>query len=75
MADRVQPPILTFNTVCDALGINSALLRRHLIEWKHAVSHQRDGYRSPEAHFKINRRERHSSHRRGRPPTPVFQTL
>ena len=75
MADRVQPAILTFDTVCDALGINSALLRHRLIEWKHTVRHQHDGYPSPETRFKINRRERHSSHRRGRPPAPVFQAV
>ena len=65
MADRVQPEILSFDTVCDALNINAPLLRRRLIEWKHTVRRQNDS--SCETHFRINRRERHSSHRRGRP--------
>jgi hypothetical protein len=75
LADRIHASLLSFNTVCDALGINSALLRRRLLDWKHTVRHQHDGYSSPDTRFKINRRERHSSHRRGRPRAPVFQAV
>lgn len=74
MADRVQPTILGFSAVCDALGINSTLLRRRLVEWKHQVSRQCNGRQSSATHFKINRREHHLTNRRGRPPAQAFQS-
>lgn len=60
---------LAFSTVCEAVGINAALLRRRIIAWKHTVRRQR--IEQP-IHLKVTRRERHASHRRGRPPAPVF---
>jgi hypothetical protein len=75
MADRGHPAALGFVTVCDALGINPALLRRRLVEWKHRVRRQREGYQSPATHLKINRRQRHMSHRRGRPPARALQSV
>ena len=75
MTDRSQPASLAFSVVCDALGINGSLLRRRLLEWKHAVRHQHDSYASPDAHLKIHRRERHLSHRRGRPPVSILHAV
>jgi hypothetical protein len=68
-----QPTMLSFNMACEALSINSGLLRRRIIEWKHEVHRKRDGCQAIETHFEVVRRERHSSHRRGRPAAPVFQ--
>jgi hypothetical protein len=68
LADRSVGSALTFDTVCEALGINSSLLRRRIIEWKHSVGRQRaDHPEVPDVHLRITTRSRHSSHRRGRP--------
>lgn len=70
MADPRDCTALSFGTVCEALGINAELLRRRIIEWKHAVSRQRAEHPgTPGLHLKITPHLRHSSHRRGRPPT------
>ncbi|MGH7986405.1 MAG: hypothetical protein ACREQX_08990 [Candidatus Binataceae bacterium] len=60
MAEHENANSLSFVTACDALGINAALLKRRIIGWKHAVSHQREGH--PEAtgtHLRITSRPRH----------------
>jgi hypothetical protein len=68
MADQGVCNALSFGTVCEALGINAALLRRRVIDWKHAVHRQRAEHPStPGLHLKLTTRSRHSSHRRGRP--------
>ncbi|MGH7933928.1 MAG: hypothetical protein ACREQN_12295 [Candidatus Binataceae bacterium] len=60
MADRDRANSLSFVTVCEALGINATLLRRRLIGWKHAVSHQRDVHPlSPGMHMQVTPRSRH----------------
>jgi hypothetical protein len=67
-ADRGVGSALTFDTVCEALGINSSLLRRRIIEWKHSVGrHRAEHPEVPDVHLRITTRSRHSSHQRGRP--------
>jgi len=68
MADNNACNALSFDTVCDALGINSALLRRRIIDWKHSVRRQRAEHPdTPGLHLKVTSHSRHASHRRGRP--------
>lgn len=71
MAERTDGG-LSFRTVCEAVGINSALLRRRILAWKHTV--RRHHVEQP-IHLKVTRRERHASHRRGRPRAPVFVAM
>jgi len=59
---------LSFATVCEALGINPGLLRRRIIGWKHTVNHSHAEHHSTGLQLRVTPRERHSSHRRGRPP-------
>jgi hypothetical protein len=54
---------ISFITVCDALGIDPALLRRRIIDWKHAVCGQRTSP-SSRMHLRITPRERYSHRRR-----------
>lgn len=62
MADRDKGNSLSFATVCDALGINATLLRRRLIAWKHAVSHQREVHPlSQGMHLQVTPRSRHGN--------------
>ena len=63
---------LSFSGVCDALGIHAGLLRRRLVEWKHTARRQRTEH---PVHFKVTRRQRHNSHRRGRPPEHAFVAM
>ena len=37
MAGKTAPHAFSFDTVCEALGINAGVLRRRLILWKHSV--------------------------------------
>ena len=37
MAAKTAPHAFSFDTVCEALGINASVLRRRLILWKHNV--------------------------------------
>jgi hypothetical protein len=69
MAESCDGNALSFETVCDALGINAALLRRRIIGWKHIVNHRQAEHQSLGLHLEVTPRERHSSHRRGRPRT------
>jgi len=61
---------LSFDTVCDAVGIDPALLRRRLIEWKHAVRRRH----APQARLRlsITPRTPNSNHRRTRPSDRIF---
>jgi hypothetical protein len=68
MADHGACNALSFGTVCEALSINAALLRRRIIDWKHSVRRQRAEHpETPGLHLKVTSHSRHSSHRRGRP--------
>jgi hypothetical protein len=68
MAESCDGNALSFDTVCDALGIHAALLRRRIIGWKHTVNRCHAEHQSHGLHLEVTPRERHSSHRRGRPP-------
>jgi hypothetical protein len=44
---------LPFDTVCEALGINSTLLRRRIIGWKHTVHRECDARPTPGQRVKV----------------------
>ena len=57
----------SFDTVCDALGINSGLLRRRMLAWKHEVRRSISPHAAtPHLRLKITPRNKHLSHRRRR---------
>jgi len=66
--DDSNDKALTFSTVCEALGINGALLRRRIIDWKHTVRQRHAMHQSSVLRLKMVPRERPTNHRRGRPP-------
>lgn len=59
MADQGSGNAFSFITVCDALSINPDLLRRRIIDWKHAVCAQQRGNFSSRLRLKIAPRERY----------------
>jgi hypothetical protein len=65
MAARLGPHAFSFDTVCEALGINSGVLRRRLILWKHNVCRDIESHATPHLRLKITPRARHLSQRRG----------
>jgi len=73
MAASTAPHAFSFDTVCDALGINSGVLRRRLILWKHQVCRDVDSYTTPHLRLKITPRSRHLSQRRSHPRPPSRQ--
>jgi hypothetical protein len=57
----------SFDTVCDALGINASMLRRRMMAWKHEIRRNvetRVG--TPHLRLKITPRSKHLSQRRRR---------
>jgi|SRR5579885_162052 hypothetical protein len=70
MAENQNRHAFSFETVCESLGINPAVLRRRMIEWKHKVRHGAP-VTAPTHHLrlKITPRAKSMSHRRrrGRP--------
>jgi hypothetical protein len=64
MSAKTAPHAFSFNTVCEALGINSGVLRRRLILWKHRVCQDTDSFTRPHLRLKITPRARHLSQRR-----------
>lgn len=70
MAYRPVGGALSFNLVCEAVGIDPILLRRRLLEWKHTLRRQH----APQSRvlLSIVPRIRHSSHRRGHPASSVW---
>ena len=68
MSSAIVAEVLSFDTVCDALGVNSSLLRRRILDWKHALNHERRSQAASRLKLRITRRERPVNHRRGRPP-------
>ena len=65
MTAKTAPHAFSFDTVCDALGINPSVLRRRLIVWKHNVCRQAETRSTPHLRLKITPRTRHLSQRRG----------
>ena len=55
----------TFETVCDALGLDGALVRRKMIEWKHSVLRQ-TGAVTPRLRLKLTPRQQRVSAGRSR---------
>ncbi len=64
MSAQPGPHAFTFDTVCDALGINAGVLRRRLILWKHRVCRDVEPYATSHLRLKITPRARHLSQRR-----------
>jgi hypothetical protein len=66
----------SFDTVCDALGINSGMLRRRMLTWKHELRRSVAPHAAtPHLRLKITPRNKHLSHRRRRSTTaaaPAF---
>jgi len=73
MAGSTAPHAFSFDTVCDALGINAGVLRRRLILWKHSVCRDVESYTTPHLRLKITPRARHLSQRRSHPRPPSRQ--
>jgi hypothetical protein len=66
MASRPGPHAFSFETVCEALGLNPAVLRRRLVAWKHQVRRDAEVRATPHLRLKITPRAKHLSHRRSR---------
>ena len=65
LSDNIAGEWLSFDTVCDALGIESAHLRRRIIAWKHEISRRREHRpASSHTHLRITSRPK-----RGTPPS------
>jgi hypothetical protein len=62
----------SFDTVCDALGINPAVLRRRMLAWKHELRRNaQTRSATPHLRLKITPRDKHLSQRRRRSRAPV----
>jgi hypothetical protein len=62
----------SFDTVCDALGINPSMLRRRMLAWKHELRRNVDTRAStPHLRLKITPRNKHLSQRRNRSQVAV----
>jgi hypothetical protein len=62
---------LSFLTACEAIGIDAAMLRRRLLDWKHTVRTLHRHRLASRLRLSVTPRERHLSGRRGRPPAAV----
>jgi hypothetical protein len=65
----------SFETVCDSLGINPAVLRRRMIAWKHQVRCGLDTWPARHFRLKITPRPRHVSQRRRRARTTSLRAF
>jgi len=63
LADHAHGNAFSFLTVCDALAINPELLRRRIIDWKHAVYRQHRGNSSSRLRLRITPRDRYPRRR------------
>jgi hypothetical protein len=62
----------SFDTVCDALGINPGVLRRRMLVWKHELRrNEQTRAATPHLRLKITPRNKHLSQRRRRGRAPV----
>jgi hypothetical protein len=62
----------SFDTVCDALGINPSMLRRRMLTWKHELRRNVEARAAaPHLRLKITPRNKHLSQRRRRRATSV----
>ena len=68
LADNDSGEWLSFDTVCDALGIDAINLRRRLISWKHEIHRRRERHpATSHAHLRITSRSHRVSHPRSAP--------
>jgi len=68
MAGRTNRHAFAFDTVCESLGINSSLLRRAMIAWKHEICRNSGARGKPHLRLKITPRSKsvtQSSYRNG----------
>ena len=64
--------VFSFDTVCDALGINPGMLRRRMMAWKHELQRNVEKRTAtPHLRLKITPRNKHLSHRRRRSRPPI----
>ncbi len=64
MAAAISRHAFSFDTVCEALGINSLVLRRRMLTWKHQTQRNVEAHRTPHLRLKITPRTKHLTHRR-----------
>ena len=62
MASGVIRHTFSFDTVCDALGINPTVLRRGMVAWKHRVKRAAESRAPRHLRIKITPRPRNLSH-------------
>jgi hypothetical protein len=68
MTNSFHVGALSFDMVCDALGINTGLLRRRIVDWKHSLRRQHGSHTGSPLRLRITPPQRQTSRRRGRPP-------
>lgn len=68
MTNSVHTGALSFDMVCDALGINSGLLRRRIIAWKHSLRREHAIRSGSSLQLRVTPHQRRSNRGRGRPP-------
>lgn len=66
IADQQGHQPFSFETVCDALGINPAVLRRRLVNWKYETLRSQAAPKTAHLRIKITPRPQRMSHRRRR---------
>ena len=66
MTGKTASHAFSFDTVCEALGIDAGVLRRRLVLWKHRVLRDFESHATPHLRLKITPRARHLSQRRAR---------
>lgn len=66
MTGKTASHAFSFETVCEALGVNAVVLRRRLVLWKHQVCRDLESRATPHLRLKITPRARHLSQGRGR---------
>lgn len=72
MAGPANHHAFSFDTVCDALGINPVVLRRRMLTWKHSRCRDLEPRATPHLRLKITPRTKHMHHRRRRSSAQSF---
>lgn len=67
--DQKDHQPFSFELVCEALGINSAVLRKRLVTWKYETLRGQSGPKTSHLRIKITPRPQRMSHRRRRAAT------
>jgi hypothetical protein len=72
LSDQPNSDSLTFDAVCEALGIESAHLRRRIIAWKHEIHRRRERHPGcSHTQLRITPRAHRVSHQRPSPEPAV----